>query len=140
MDPDMGPKQLQNKVQFDIRYYFCWRGSENIYEMTKDTSQLAYDRETKIAYVFKCRDEMTQNHQETNNPIVTGFMPQILNPDGMVNRLCPVHSYENYLNHLNKKNKFLWQTPNQAAFDKGQHIWYKMIELVKILWEHSWEI
>ena len=75
MNPALGPKELQNKVQFDIRYYFCRRGSENIYEMAKDTFQLAFDTETKIAYVYKSKDEMTKNHQETNNPIVTGFMP-----------------------------------------------------------------
>ena len=99
----MGPKALQNKVQFDIRYYFCRRGSENIYAMKKDTFQLAYDRDTKIAYVFKSKDEITKNHQETNSPIVTGFMPQILNSDGTVDRMCPVRSFDNYLNHINEK-------------------------------------
>ena len=93
--------------------------------MKKDTFQLDYDHDTKIACVFKSKDEMTKNHQETKNPIVTGFMPQILNSDGTVNRMCPVHSFENYLNHLNEKNEFLWQMPNQVAFDKGNPVWYK---------------
>ena len=125
MDPDAGPRALQRKVQFDIRYYFCRRGSENIYSMTKETFRLAYDSTTKIAYVLKAKDEMTKNHQESDNPVVTGFMPQILNADGTVNRLCPVRSYENYLGHLNEKCNSLWQTPNDAAFQKGFQVWYK---------------
>ena len=93
--------------------------------MTKETFRLSYDAQTKIAYVLKVKDEMTKNLQEFDNPVVTGFMPQILNPDGTVNKLCPVRSYENYLGHLNEKCPFLWQTPNDAAFEKGENIWYK---------------
>lgn len=32
MDPDFSPISLQNKVQFDLRFYFCRRGNENIYD------------------------------------------------------------------------------------------------------------
>ena len=70
----------------------------------KDTFHLTYDNATKIAYVLKKCDEMTKNHQESNNPIVTGFMPQILNLDGIVYH---VHSYENYTAHLNEKCDYL---------------------------------
>ena len=37
LDPEAGPTELQNKVQFDIHYYFARRGREHIYEMTKNT-------------------------------------------------------------------------------------------------------
>ena len=82
MDPDAGNKQLQNKVMFDIRYYFCRRGGENMHEMTKKTFELKYDQDTKIAYVEKVQDELTKNHREANNEVVTGFMPQILTDNG----------------------------------------------------------
>ena len=88
LDPDLGPVNLQRKVQFDVRYYFCRCGSENMYEMMKDTFKLGYDTQTKMSYAFKAKDEMTKNHQESDNPIVSGYMPQILNPDGSVNKLC----------------------------------------------------
>ena len=109
---------------FDVRYYFCRQGSENIYAMTKETFRLAYDPDTKIA-VFKAKDEMTKNHKESNNPVVTGFMPQMLNPDGTVNKLCSVRSYENYIAKLSEKCQFLWQTANDGAYLKGSPVWYK---------------
>ena len=55
MVPDISPATLQTKVQFDLRYYFCKRGEENFYSMTKDTFELKFDTETKIAY--KCQEE-----------------------------------------------------------------------------------
>ena len=125
LDAEAGPRALQRKVMFNVRYYFCRRGSENIHDMTKETFRLAFDKETKIAYLFKAKDEMTKNHQESDNPVITGFMPQLLNVDGTVNKLCPIRSYENYLGHLFEKCPFLWQTPNDGAFQKGNTIWYK---------------
>ena len=126
MDPDRGAAELQRKVQFDIRYYFCRRGCENIYDMTKSTFALAMNPETGIAYVFKCQDEMQKNHKEANNPIITGFMPQILdNITGSPHKMCPVRSYKNYIGHLNERCQYLWQTPNPAAFKRGDPVWYK---------------
>jgi hypothetical protein len=40
------PLGLFNKVQFDLRLYFCRRGSENIYNFTKDTFQVSTDPNT----------------------------------------------------------------------------------------------
>ena len=55
MDPYRGPKELQTKVQFDVRYYFCRQGVENIYDMTQDTFELGYDVDTGLSYVIKKR-------------------------------------------------------------------------------------
>ena len=52
-------------------------------------------------------------------------MPQILNEDGSVSKMCLVRSYENYIAHLNERCPFLWQTPNDAAYKKGEAVWYK---------------
>lgn len=126
MDPDLGPRQLQNKVMFDIRYYFCRRGGENIEDMTKSTFQLHYDVETKITYVKKVKDEMTKNHKENDNEIVTGFMPQLLGPDGNPHKMCPVRTFENYIGYLHPDLDLLWQHPKEKipTGNKNPYIWY----------------
>ena len=73
LDPEAGPQQLQNKVQFDIRYYFARRGGENIYEMTKNTFKVVTDPETDIAYITRAVDEETKNHKETDSAIISGI-------------------------------------------------------------------
>lgn len=129
MNPDAGPQQLQAKVQFDIRFYFCRRGGENIHDMTKDTFQLFYDNEMNIGYVKKVKDEETKNHKETNAEIVTGFMPQILDPNngGRPHKLCPVRSFENYIAALNPKINSLWQQPIKHMPPAATKVWYKAI-------------
>ena len=101
LDPDKDPSSLQKKVMFDIRYYICRQGGENIKDMTKNTFQLEYDPETRMSYVRKIVDEIQKNHQETNEEIITGFMPQIIQPNGMPHKLYPVQAFENYLGKLN---------------------------------------
>ena len=59
MDPDVGVKELQRKVMFDIRFFMCRHGCENIVGMTKSTFNLCYDQETKISYVKKVEDKLT---------------------------------------------------------------------------------
>jgi hypothetical protein len=39
------PYGLSNKVQFDIRLYFCRRGQENMYTMSKSTFTVKTDGE-----------------------------------------------------------------------------------------------
>ena len=116
----MGPRSLQRKVQFDVRYFFCQRGSENIYNMKRDTFELGYIQETGMSYVFKAKDEKQKNHKEYHNPIITGYMPQLLDDTGRPHKLCPVRSFENYTFTLNKDVEYLWQTPNDAAFNRGE--------------------
>lgn len=126
IDPDLGPEQLQNKVQLNIRYYFCRGGGENIHAFQKDTFELVYDNESKITYVKKAKDELTKNHRETGTSMITGFMPQILDVDGKVHKMCPVHSYENYISKLNPKIPNLWQQPlKKCSFEDP--VWYKAV-------------
>lgn len=129
LDPDLGPQQLQNKVQLDIRYYFCRRGGENVHDFKKDTFTLMFDNESKIAYVKKTRDELTKNHRENDTEMVTGFMPQLLDMNGHPHRLCPVRSFENLLSHLNPKIDSLWQQPMKKVNTQTQNIWFKAIPL-----------
>ena len=126
LDPDRGPRELLNKVQFDIRYYFCQRGLENIYEMKKDTFEFGYCNDTQMGYVFKAKDELQKNHKEFHNPIITGFMPEMKDPTtGLPHKMCPVRSYTNYYGALNERCDYLWQTPNVLAYNKGEPNWFK---------------
>lgn len=123
MNSDAGPRELQNKVMFDIRYYFCRCGGENIEEMTKDTFELKYDIDTKMSYVKKVKDELTKNHKEGDHKIITGFMPQLLAADGHPHKLCPVRSFENYIFHLHPESNRLWQLPKKWI-PPNKVIWY----------------
>ena len=132
MDPDVGPRQLMNKVMFDVRYNMCRRGGENYLKMTRDTFKLCYDQKTGIAFVRKIEDEHTKNHNDNDNmEIITGFMPQIVDSNGRPHKLCPVRSFENYINALNEKCTGLWQKDSPANFKKGQFPWYENLTIGK---------
>ena len=60
MDPEMNANTLQNKVQFDIRFYFARRGAENMDKMKKDTFKIEFDMKTESWYVIKNKDELTK--------------------------------------------------------------------------------
>ena len=51
------------------------------------------------------------SHKETNSEITSGSMPQIVGSDGRPHKMCPVRSYENYINHLHPDSDELWQQP-----------------------------
>ena len=127
MDPDRSPTHLQRKVMFDIRYYMCHSGGENINDMTKNTFQLNFDTETNISFVCKVEDEVQRNHKEYDEEIITGFMPQILNADGTSHKLCPVRAFENYINKLNPKNNSLWQKPATNFPMDATKPWYQNV-------------
>ena len=120
MDPDRGPKELQNKVQFDLRFYFARCGAENIYDMKIGDLKLVKDRATNRSFVIKVRDEETKNHKECDSDIDSPFMPEI--PES---KYCPVQSYLTYLYALDKSVDFLWQQPRMKRFPAdGKGIWY----------------
>ena len=58
---------------------------------------------------FKCKLKPPKNHKETDQDIITGFMPEKKG-----DKLCPVTSYLRYINALSPKSEKLWQT---AKFD-----------------------
>ena len=93
--------------------------------MKRDTFQLEYNTETGMSYVFKAKDEKQKNHKECNSPIITGYMPQLLDENGYPHKLCPVRSFENYTFSLNEDMEYLWQTANDAAYNRGDPKWLK---------------
>ena len=65
---------------------------ENFQQFTKDTVKLHFDSETGISYVKKVQDKANKetNYKETDNEIITGLMPQILDMNGHLHNLCPM--------------------------------------------------
>ena len=55
------PKVLQRTLLFYIIYYFCRRGSENLYNTEKDWFKLFTDY-NGTEYVYQIRDEKDKNH------------------------------------------------------------------------------
>ena len=55
------PKKLQQNIVFYIIYFFCWRGRENLYMMTKDTFSLQVDPDG-TEYFIQQIDEIDKNH------------------------------------------------------------------------------
>ena len=117
LDPDSTPKTLQNKVQMDLRYYFVRRGSENIYNWTKNTFRVVTEK--GITFVEKTEDKETKNHKETDNEIITGFMPEIKN-----SKMCPVLSYTTYISALSPESDKLFQQPKYKEFKANKKVWY----------------
>ena len=118
LDPRSGPEALQRKVQFDLRFYFCRRGMENIDTMKKDAFQFKYNSESKEWFVIKVQDELTKNHREME-PIISGIMPENKTDDK-----CPVLSFKTYIEHLNPENPFMWQQPLQKLDPEKPDIWF----------------
>ena len=55
------PKRLQKHLVFYIIYYFCCRGRENLYEMTKDMFELVTEHDG-TQYLKQAIDEADKNH------------------------------------------------------------------------------
>lgn len=70
------PTGLFNKVQYDIRLYFCRRGAENMHTMTKSTFALKTDPDTGMRYIEKILDELTKNHRGNDKETTSGVMPE----------------------------------------------------------------
>lgn len=122
MDPDRNKYSLQNKVQFDIRFYFCRRGAENMHKMMKSMFEVRHDYQLDCDYVIKVEDKATKNHCETDQLIITNFMPE-----NKTDKMCPVRSFRIYIDHLNPQNPYLWQTPNPNVKDENNNkIWYTL--------------
>ncbi|VDI46488.1 Hypothetical predicted protein [Mytilus galloprovincialis] len=117
LSPDT-PTGLANKVQFDIRLYFCRRGIENMHSMTKCSFTIKTDIKTGLKYVTKSKDELTKNHRQSDKELVSGVMPE--SPGSVY---CPVASYENYIRRLHPSNDRLWQKPLDS-FSTETDVWY----------------
>ncbi|XP_052679231.1 uncharacterized protein LOC128160024 [Crassostrea angulata] len=115
------PCGLQSKVWFDLMFYLCRRGRENLRKMTKETFGIETDAIGR-EYVFQAIDEADKNHGSNaapNETIGEGRMyaqPQL-------GSMCPVNSFKKYLSKLHKKLDALWQRPLEA-FSEESTTWF----------------
>ncbi|CAG2226383.1 KCTD1_15 [Mytilus edulis] len=115
------PFGLQNKVQFDIRLYFCRRGMENMPQMTKSTFSVKKDPKTGLKYVVKTLDELTKNHRSSDKEKTSGIMPE-----NSGSEYCPVSSFEKYVNKLNPECDKLWQRPKDQFWEEDPSWYYNI--------------
>ena len=68
------PNGLLNKVWFEVMYFLCRRGQENLRAMTKETFELAVDSAGK-RYIFQKVGELHKNHRDlTTSSVSQGRM------------------------------------------------------------------
>jgi hypothetical protein len=65
------PECLQLKVWFDIMYFLCRRGRENLRTMNKETFRIAKDNKNR-EYVYQHVDKLDKNHRENTDPNQSG--------------------------------------------------------------------
>ena len=118
MDPNTNPETLQNKVQWDLRFYFARRANENIDKFTKGTFQLKKHEESGLRYIEKCYDEQTKNHQMDQGDIQTACMVEV--PES---KFCPVKSFLKYLSHLSPLITDFWQYQKTKNWQDSD-VWY----------------
>ena len=109
------PRSLQRKVFFEIMFYLCRRGQENIRELTKSSFAVKRD-ENGTEYIERDIDELTKNHRECDPEAEGG----IILATGMPN--CPVYSFKQYILKLNPKINTLFQRPKPQTSAVGP--WY----------------
>ena len=122
LDPSVSPQTLQDKVQFDIRFYFIRRANENIDKFTKDTFTLCVDANTGRKYIKKQIDEQTKNHQD-DTTFVSGIMPEA------DSELCPVKSFMKYLTKLHPRCDYLWQQVKDLDDFTDVDVWFKPLKI-----------
>ena len=118
MDPDGTPETLQNKVQWDIRFYFARRAYENIDKFNKGTFQLKRHADSGLQYIIKTYDEQNKNHQMDQSDIQTACMVEV--PDS---KYCPVKSFLKYKSHLSPLITDLWPYPKEKNWQMSE-VWY----------------
>ena len=125
LSPDLNPKTLFNKVQFDIRFYFSQQTPEDFLNMTKDTFYVATDPATKMKCVYK-RDE--RNLKETSSKNNIQCMPEMPG-----NPRCPVASFLKYVSKLNPACNSLWQRQRSTMWISTDRVWYGRAMGVNVL-------
>ena len=115
------PERLQNKVQFDVRFYFARRGAENMHAMSKKTFTVQKDPKTNKEFVVKVEDELVKNHRAGDKESYSGIMPE--NPSSP---LCPVKSFKLYFSKLHPDCDRLWQRPKNSFLEEDRSWYYNV--------------
>ncbi|XP_076080239.1 uncharacterized protein LOC143051094 [Mytilus galloprovincialis] len=114
------PYGLQKKVWFDIMFYLCRRGQENLRSMTKNTFAIKTDSSGR-EYVHQQIDEYDKNHRDEASPDDTVGEARMYAREG--DPLCPVLSFKLYLEKLHPALNDFWQR-KKDSFDITDTTWY----------------
>ena len=71
------PRVLQRNVIFNIIYYLCCHGQENLYIMTKDWFDIVSPPQGP-GYVMQIKDELDKNHREDDYNLTVVIKRQVL--------------------------------------------------------------
>lgn len=110
------PMSLQWKVFFYLDFYLCRRGEENLRGLTKQHFVVKKAQDNS-KYIEKVIDELDKNHWLKDKNEEGGIIQE--RPD---DPLCPVRSFEFYIEKLNPKINTLFQRPKELPKDNGP--WY----------------
>ena len=109
------PKNLQWKVFFDVMFYLCRRGEENLRELTKHSFKVKTASDG-VKYIEKVRDELSKNHR-LNHENEDGGVITATGGDS-----CPVRAFELYISKLNPNAEALFQRSKKIIPNSGP--WY----------------
>ena len=94
-------------------------------KMRRDDFKVVFDAKNETWFVIKVRDELTKNHKGIEDP-EAGLMPE--NKD---DKMCPVSSFNMYLQHLHPENPYLWRKVLEKPNKFNPNIWYSKQHLGK---------
>ena len=122
------PRGLQNKVFVDIMIYLCNSGLENLRNMTKSHFIVQTDS-TDLKFVSFCQDMQTKNHRGGIDDGEISQGGRMYETAG--NSLCPVRSFELYVQKLNPNCESFWQRPKASVKFPDDNIWYDNMQVGK---------
>ena len=112
------PKSLLRKVFFDIMYFLCRRGQENLRTLTKTSFVVKHD-EHGVEFVTKDIEEFDKNHRLNDKDVDGG----VIMATGKRN--CAVAAFKLYVSKLNPKIDALFQRPKLSKFNiADSRPWY----------------
>ncbi|XP_062610074.1 uncharacterized protein LOC134271878 [Saccostrea cucullata] len=118
---------LLNRTFFEIVYYFCNRGQENLRSFQKTDFSVRTDPEGK-RYVCKVKHREEKNHRGDDLTDDQTNQARMYEMPG--NPRCPVNSFMKYIVKLNPDNPNLWQRP-KSSVSETQSVWFDNIPLGK---------
>ena len=110
------PTNLQWKVFFELVFYLCRRGEENLRNLTIAHFKIK-SASDNLKYIEKVIDEMDKNHRTNDENEQGGIIQERPNDPN-----CPVKSFCLYVSKLNPKIEVLFQRPKRFAKENGP--WY----------------
>jgi hypothetical protein len=120
------PEGLQNKIFVDLMMHLCNRGRENLRDMKCSDFKVCIDSNNNRYVVMN--DMLTKNHRGDGRDGNSQEGRMYATPG---NLLCPVTSFEKYMQKLNRDVDCFWQKPNNHFDLKKNTVWYVKVPLGK---------